>query len=172
MCIVVKNERPDLEEQRELLVMETSSNKNLLKNLEDSLLRELATSTGNILDNMDLIETLEETKTKATEVIQKLILSEKTTIEIDLLRNQFRPAATRGAILFFVLADMSTVNAMYQNSLSSYQQVFIMSLKKSLPDMILKKRLLNIINTFTENLYKYGCTGINILHNIIKNYLL
>lgn len=162
MCIVVKNERPDLEEQREFLVMETSSNKNLLKNLEDSLLRELATSTGNILDNIDLIETLEETKTKATEVIQKLILSEKTTVEIDLLRNQFRPAATRGAILFFVLADMSTVNAMYQNSLSSYQQVFTISLKKSLPDMILKKRLSNIINTFTENLYKYGCTGIKV----------
>jgi len=157
--MVVKNERPDLEEQREFLIMETSANKNLLKNLEDSLLRELATSTGNILDNMDLIETLDETKSKATEVMQKLILAATTTKELDVLRNQFRPAATRGAILFFVLADMSTVNAMYQNSLSSYQQVFANSLKKAMPDMILKKRLMNIINTFTENLYKYGCTG-------------
>lgn len=158
-----------MEEQREFLVMETSSNKNLLKNLEDSLLRELASSTGNILDNIDLVETLEETKTKATEVMEKLKLSAKTSIEIDVLRNQFRPAATRGAILFFVLADMSTVNAMYQNSLSSYQQVFTISLKKALPDMILKRRLLNIINTFTENLYKYGCTGIK--YNNINNQL-
>lgn len=157
--MVVKNERPDLEEQREFLIMETSSNKNLLKNLEDSLLRELATSTGNILDNTDLIETLEETKSKANEVMQKLILATKTSTQLDVLRNQFRPAATRGAVLFFVLADMSTVNAMYQNSLSSYQQVFASSLKKAMPDMLLKKRLNNIINTFTENLYKYGCTG-------------
>lgn len=139
--------------------METSANKNLLKNLEDSLLRELATSTGNILDNIDLIDTLEETKSKASEVMQKLNLAVKTSVELDVLRNQFRPAATRGAILFFVLADMSTINAMYQNSLSSYQQVFAASLKKAMPDMILKKRLRNIINTFTENLYKYGCTG-------------
>lgn len=157
--MVVNNERPDLEEQKEYLIMETSANKNLLKNLEDSLLRELATSTGNILDNMDLIETLEETKSKASEVMQKLVLATKTSKELDVLRNQFRPAATRGAILFFVLADMSTVNSMYQNSLSSYQQVFATSLKKAMPDMILKKRLRNIINTFTENLYKYGCTG-------------
>ena len=45
-----------------------SVNKKLLKDLEDSLLRELATSKGNMLDNVELVETLEETKTKATEV--------------------------------------------------------------------------------------------------------
>lgn len=61
-------ERRELEEQREHLIQETSENKNLLKDLEDSLLRELATSTGNMLDNVDLVHTLEETKSKATEV--------------------------------------------------------------------------------------------------------
>ena len=45
-----------------------SDNKKLLKDLEDTLLRELATSTGNMLDNVELIQTLEDTKTKATEV--------------------------------------------------------------------------------------------------------
>ena len=45
-----------------------SENKRLLKDLEDTLLRELATSTGNMLDNHELVATLEETKTKATEV--------------------------------------------------------------------------------------------------------
>ena len=45
-----------------------SENKKLLKDLEDSLLRELATSQGNMLDNVELVDTLEETKTKASEV--------------------------------------------------------------------------------------------------------
>lgn len=62
------SERRELEEQREHLIQETSENKNLLKDLEDSLLRELATSTGNMLDNVELVQTLEETKSKATEV--------------------------------------------------------------------------------------------------------
>lgn len=52
----------------------TSDNKKLLKDLEDSLLRELATSTGNMLDNTELISTLEETKTKADEVISLTLL--------------------------------------------------------------------------------------------------
>ncbi|XP_050426983.1 dynein axonemal heavy chain 10-like [Adelges cooleyi] len=170
LCVVVKNERPDLEEQREYLIMETSANKNLLKRLEDSLLRELATSTGNMLDNVDLIDTLEETKTKANDVMQKLALAAKTSVELDLLRNQYRSAATRGAILFFVLAGLSSVNAMYQYSLVAYLQVFTTSLKKSLPDMILKKRLMNIINTLTEYLYEYGCTGIFERHKLLFSF--
>ena len=46
----------------------SSENKRLLKDLEDTLLRELATSTGNMLDNAELVQTLEDTKSKATDV--------------------------------------------------------------------------------------------------------
>lgn len=68
LSVLVAFERRELEEQREHLIQETSENKNLLKDLEDSLLRELATSTGNMLDNVELVHTLEETKSKAMEV--------------------------------------------------------------------------------------------------------
>lgn len=68
LSVIVKFERRELEEQRERLIQETSTNKKLLKDLEDALLRELAQSQGNMLDNLELIQTLEETKTKATEV--------------------------------------------------------------------------------------------------------
>jgi dynein heavy chain len=44
--VVVSNERKELEEQKERLVAEMSENKSLLKTLEDTLLRELASSTG------------------------------------------------------------------------------------------------------------------------------
>ena len=68
LSVIVSHERRDIEEQRECLIQETSDNKKLLKDLEDALLRELATSTGNMLDNLDLIRTLEDTKAKALEV--------------------------------------------------------------------------------------------------------
>ncbi|KAI8420264.1 hypothetical protein MSG28_008802 [Choristoneura fumiferana] len=67
LSVVVRAERADLEEQRESLILETSANKSLLSGLEDSLLRELATSTGNMLDNVELVNTLENTKSKAGE---------------------------------------------------------------------------------------------------------
>lgn len=68
LSVITGFERKELEEQREQLIQETSDNRNLLQVLEDSLLRELTSSTGNMLDNFDLVQTLEETKTKATEV--------------------------------------------------------------------------------------------------------
>jgi len=102
---------------------EFSVNKRLLKDLEDSLLRELATSTGNMLDNVELVQTLDETKAKASEVAEKLKLGEKTAIEIEKNRDMYRPAAKRGAILFFVLAEMASINSMYQYSLTAYLEV-------------------------------------------------
>ncbi|XP_050088792.1 dynein axonemal heavy chain 10 [Anopheles aquasalis] len=170
LSVVVRSERPDLEEQRETLIAETTANKALLQNLEDSLLRELATSTGNMLDNVELVTTLESTKEKAAEVSQKIALAEQTAREIELLRNGYRLAAQRGAILYFVLSDMATVSAMYQYSLSSYLEVFVYSLRKAVPDNVLSKRLDNIIRTLTRNVYEYGCIGIFERHKLLFSF--
>ena len=80
-------------------------------------------------------------------------------MDIDKLRDGYRPAAKRGAILFFVLSEMALINTMYQYSLASFLDVFQFSLKKSLPDSILVKRLRNIMDTLTHNVYNYACTG-------------
>ncbi|XP_025020180.1 dynein heavy chain 10, axonemal, partial [Python bivittatus] len=170
LSVIVGFERRELEEQREHLIQETSENKNLLKDLEDSLLRELATSTGNMLDNVELVHTLEETKAKANEVSEKLKLAEKTAIDIDKLRDGYRPAAKRGAILFFVLSEMALVNTMYQYSLAAFLDVFGLSLRKSMPDTILAKRLRNIMDTLTFNIYNYGCTGLFEKHKLLFSF--
>ncbi|KAM5237710.1 dynein axonemal heavy chain 10 [Ctenodactylus gundi] len=170
LSVLVAHERHELEEQREHLIQETSENKNLLKDLEDALLRELATSTGNMLDNAELVHTLEDTKAKATEVSEKLKLAERTAQDIDRLRDGYRPAARRGAILFFVLSEMALVNSMYQYSLIAFLEVFGLSLKKSLPDSILVKRLRNIMDTLTFNIYNYGCTGLFEKHKLLFSF--
>ncbi|KAI3386976.1 hypothetical protein SNEBB_002464 [Seison nebaliae] len=170
LSVLVKNERRELEEQRERLIQDTFDNKRLLYELEDALLRELSTATGNMLDNVELVQTLEDTKNKADEVMEKLKQGANTAKDIERLRDGYRPAAKRGAILFFVLAQMSSVNNMYQYSLAAYLDVFEYSLKKSLPDTVLKKRLNNIIHTLTSNVYIYGCTGIFEKHKLLFSF--
>ena len=59
-----------------------SDNKRLLKDLEDTLLRELATSQGNMLDNVELVQTLEDTKSKAVEVWSTTLLYYKDALEL------------------------------------------------------------------------------------------
>uniref|UniRef100_A0A8D3AXA9 AAA+ ATPase domain-containing protein n=1 Tax=Scophthalmus maximus TaxID=52904 RepID=A0A8D3AXA9_SCOMX len=170
LSVIMGFEKKELEEQRERLIQETSNNKKLLKNLGDSLLRELATSTGNILDNTELVHTLEETKSKAFEVFEKLKLAVKTSLDIDKLRDGYRPAAKRGAILFFGLMEMALVNSMYQYSLASYLEVFDYSLRKSLPDSSLHLRLKNIMSTLTHSVYNYGCTGLFERHKLLFSF--
>lgn len=103
------------------------------------------------------------------QVSEKLKLGAKTAIDIDKLRDGYRPAAKLGAVLFFVLSEMSVVNSMYQYSLNSYLEVFGLSLRKSLPDTILPKRLKNIMDTLTVNVYNYACTGND--HLLIASHL-
>uniref|UniRef100_A0A3Q0RTW8 Dynein heavy chain 10, axonemal n=1 Tax=Amphilophus citrinellus TaxID=61819 RepID=A0A3Q0RTW8_AMPCI len=170
LSFIMGFEKKELEEQRERLIQETSKNKKLLKSLGDTLLRELATSTGNMLDNTELVETLEETKLKASEVFEKLKLAETTSEDIEKLRDGYRPAAKRGAILFFVLTEMAAVNSMYQYSLASYLEVFEFSLRKSMPDPSLPKRLQNITNTLTYSVYNYGCTGLFESHKLLFSF--
>lgn len=59
---VVRLERPDLETQRTELIVRINADKQQLKNIEDKILQLLFHSTGNILDDEELIETLNESK--------------------------------------------------------------------------------------------------------------
>ncbi len=63
--VVVGYEKPELERLRKLLISETSENRATLKGLEDTLLFELSNSTGDIVENENLINTLAEAKSKA-----------------------------------------------------------------------------------------------------------
>ncbi|PNH08033.1 Dynein-1-alpha heavy chain, flagellar inner arm I1 complex [Tetrabaena socialis] len=70
--VTLRHERADLEEAREALIKQMSENKATLQALEDTLLRELSNAQGNILDNSELIATLESAKLKAVEIAEKL----------------------------------------------------------------------------------------------------
>ncbi|XP_058809033.1 dynein axonemal heavy chain 10 [Phymastichus coffea] len=170
LSVVVGFERPDIEDQREALISETSALKALLQQLEDSLLREISSNQGNMLDNIDLIETLENAKTSAHEVSSKLDAAMLTSRQIDRLREDYRTAAKRGAILFFVLANMSLVSNMYQYSLGSYLEVFVRSLKRAQPDPMLPRRLANVVKTLTQSVYDYGCTGLFERHKLLFSF--
>ncbi|KAI8814786.1 dynein heavy chain and region D6 of dynein motor-domain-containing protein [Cladochytrium replicatum] len=168
--VVVANERKELEEQRERLIAEVSQNKSLLKDLEDTLLRELASSTGLMLDNVELIRTLEETKFKATEIAQKLIMANQTSAEVEISRDAYRPVAKCGAVLFFVMAELSTINPMYEYSLAAFLEVFVSSLHRSKPDPILSKRLVKITDTLKFAVYNYSCTGLFEKHKLMFSF--
>ena len=69
MNIYLKNERPDVERKRIDLLKTRGDNLVILRQLEDDLLNEIAQSSGgNILDNDEMIEKLENIKKKSTKI--------------------------------------------------------------------------------------------------------
>lgn len=55
-------ESPRLEELRNELIVRINADRNQLKEIEDTILRLLFTSEGNILDNEELVQTLQMSK--------------------------------------------------------------------------------------------------------------
>lgn len=55
---MVSQERPDLEEQKNKLIIEGAENKRVLKQIEDQILFILSNSEGNILEDESAISTL------------------------------------------------------------------------------------------------------------------
>jgi len=81
------------------------------------LLHRLSTSKGNLLDDTELMDVLNNTKTQAKEVAAKLIDAEIKTKEINEKREQYRPVAVRGSALYFTIIEVAQVNWMYNSSL-------------------------------------------------------
>jgi dynein heavy chain len=56
-----------------------SDNKKKLKEAEDELLKRLAEAEGSLLDNDELIQTLEQTKLKSIEIAEAIKIGEETS---------------------------------------------------------------------------------------------
>lgn len=123
-----------------------------------------------MLDNYELIQTLEETKNKSIEITEAIRIGEETSQEIDIARNSYNPAAKRGSILFFAMTGLCQISQMYQFSLSSYLSVFNLSLREARKDTILENRLRNIIDKLTVNIYDYTCLGVFEAHKLMFSF--
>jgi dynein heavy chain len=115
---VVNNQAPEVERQRDSLIIEIGSSKNKLAKLQLKILNELAESdAGTILDNVVLIQTLEITREAGIKIAISLGRAQLVEKKINKTRNLYKDVSVRGSILYFSIVDMSGIDPMYQNSL-------------------------------------------------------
>ncbi|XP_030042289.1 dynein axonemal heavy chain 2 [Microcaecilia unicolor] len=168
--IVVRKERPELEEQKDSLVINIAAGKKKLQELEDEILRLLNEATGSLLDDVQLVNTLQTSKITASEVGEQLETSEETEIMIDMAREGYRPCSQRASILFFVLNDMGRIDPMYQFSLDAYIDLFILSIEKSKRSTKLEERITNLNDYHTYSVYRYTCRALFEHHKLLFSF--
>lgn len=160
LSIVVAKERPDLQEKREHLIVQSALNDKVLKEMEDNILRILSTAGVSILEDEEAIQILDSTKILSIDIEHKQIIATKTTLQIEKFRQNYRPIAKYSAILYYTITDLSNINIMYQYSLTWFINLFITSIDIANKSKNIERRLDFLRKTFTYNLYQNVCRSL------------
>ncbi|XP_066430423.1 dynein axonemal heavy chain 6 isoform X2 [Eleutherodactylus coqui] len=169
---VVRIERPDLEEQRNQLIIRINSDKNQLKAIEDRILKLLFTSEGNILDNEELINTLQESKITSAAIKTRLVEAEATEQKINTAREKYRTVATQGSVIYFVISSLSEIDPMYQFSLKYFKQIFNSTIETAEKNDHLDVRLATLLTQTLFSSYTNVSRGLFEQHKLIYSFML
>lgn len=193
LTLIVKKERPDLAQEKERLVKQQNEFKIKLKELETDLLNRLVNQKGDILEEIELIENLEYSKELSSDIKQKVEIAKQTSIAIEDASEQYRPAAERGALVYFMMIELVKVHQFYKFSLDSFIQVINRAIdivaarmtpkKPELPEgeeaeagepidvelspRTLKKRVIGLIDEITYQSFDYTRRGTFEKHKLI-----
>ena len=169
LAVVVNKERPDLEEQRAELVEQQNQFTIKLKELEDDLLHRLATAEGDILGDEDLIISLEVTKATVLEISDKVIVAKTTAVKINDARETYRPVASRGSLIYFLIDQLNVIDHMYQYSLAAFNFIFSKALDKAAEaaEGQIGERVKNLLDSCTFTTFSYVTRGLFERHRLI-----
>jgi len=132
LAMVVRVEKPDLEQTKEELVNQQNQYMITLSQLEAALLQNLSDADpATILQNFALIESLEVTKKTSNEIKVAQAVAKETEIKINLSREIYRRVAAEGAMLYFLLIQLCIIDHMYQYSLESMTTFFFKAIDKT-----------------------------------------
>jgi len=171
--VFIVNELPELEERKKTLTTENARMQKELHDIEATILHKLSNVEGNILDDVKLIDTLQQSKVTSDEIKTQVAAAAETEKEIDSTREEYRPVAFRASVLYFALADLTHIDPMYQYSLPWFRNLFVRGVQNSEPaEDDVPKRIENLNDFFTKLIYRNVCRSLFERHKMLFSFLL
>ncbi|KEG14779.1 putative dynein heavy chain [Trypanosoma grayi] len=165
---VVSIEKRELEEEKNRIIQSISQGQKKLKVIEETILGKLKNTKGNILDDSDLIAELKSAQSNAHVLGENQKEANEKMKIITATRDCYRDVAVRASVLFFVLADLSRIDPMYQYSLQFFVKLVQHEVQvtekpaqySELNPTMLRNHLDNIISRLTLTTYEQVCRGL------------
>lgn len=170
--IYLKNERPDIDKRRSDLLKLQGESKEKLRMSEDQLLDALNNAKGEILDNDELIQTLESLKAEAKHIAEEVAKTDETLEEIEQVSNEYTSIATMTTRVFFTLDSLSQIHYLYQFSLQHFMDIVYAVLKtnstiQAIPLTDPQKRLRVITQQLFLQFNQTVCQGLLLEHQTL-----
>ena len=172
LAFTVQIESPQSELNRLKCIAETAKCKKDIKLTEDTILNNVSNAEGDILEKETLITNLQQSKKISKEAQETLEKQEIIQKSINETRKIYRNVAYRVSQMFFVVTDLSIVETMYQYSLEWYRNLYRKSIQKADKVSNPAERAKNIINKFTEKLYKSVCRSLFEKDKLLFSFLM
>eukprot|EP00397_Hematodinium_sp_SG-2012_P006910 GEMP01006947.1.p1 GENE.GEMP01006947.1~~GEMP01006947.1.p1 ORF type:complete len:1073 (-),score=198.73 GEMP01006947.1:270-3488(-) len=168
LAMIVNSDKPELEQENQVLVRSQHRFKVTQAQLEDDLLAQLACAdSSTMLDNFPFIEGLAKPKATSTENFIQVKVALETEIQINTLLELYRPVALGGSMLFFVVIQLVIVEHMYQYLLDSLVSFLMEAIDRApaLDDTNIPTAL--FIVTIGMTIFRWGNRGLSELRKLI-----
>jgi dynein heavy chain, axonemal len=169
---IVKIENSAVETKKNELTLTIANDQKRIKKLEDDILKSLANSSENILDDEILVAKLDDSKVTSDDITKNLENNKEAQIEIELARSQYKCVADRGQTLFFIIASLSGIDPMYQYSLNYFIKLFKQIIINSEASDDVEVRVRILMSSITELIYTNICRGLFNTHKLIFSFLI
>ncbi|KAG5509761.1 hypothetical protein GH5_05627 [Leishmania sp. Ghana 2012 LV757] len=122
---IVGSERASLQQRSDRCVISIAAHREEIAALEAQVLQQLSDATGDVLDNIELIQALQTSKLTSEKIAVELAAVEETNKTINATRDVYRSLAARGSLLYGAITQMVKVDSMYDYSLPFFKNLVV-----------------------------------------------
>ncbi|XP_056634261.1 cytoplasmic dynein 2 heavy chain 1 [Diorhabda sublineata] len=145
-------ENPELEKRKKKLLKEKEEMEEKLSHLQNQLLEDLANSSGDILQDQKLLESLNNTKASSEAISEALKESNDVQQKLQAEYNVYKDLSEFGSSFYFACNEFAKYNILYLLSVPAFTKLFLKSLQsfQGLDNSFSsqKKHLLNTVYTY------------------------